>query len=201
MNTCSRHESTGLPGKIHCSTTTAEQLQSQYVASNYSIIYRGLVEMKGKGKQLTYWLSGSQQNKLVNEQALEQLTVEVKELLAKTDFGSKLDGADSSSKAMKTARTTVSSPVPGGMMAAMERAAMETYIEEEVSRRLQESTVSDRMNLDHAEDTGLLREAKMVDDPEQEVPPPEQALVVCPKEKKSGRNRAWRLRKLRLIYV
>jgi Adenylate and Guanylate cyclase catalytic domain len=200
MNTCSRHESTGLPGRVHCSQTTAERLRN---SESYSIMERGMVEMKGKGEQLTYWLRGSQRNKLANEQALKQLDLEVNELLAKTDFD-KFDGVDSYKAAEKAPIMPETSAVPGGFMSAMQRAAVDMYIEEEVSRRLQESTVcEDRMNLDHSEDTGLLREANTIEPEKRQAPACEQAPTnVCLKEKKAGRSkRTWRLRNLRFIYV
>jgi hypothetical protein len=52
----------------------------------FSLVERGLVEMKGKGEQLTYWLSGNEGNNLVNENALKQLDREIQELLAKRTF-------------------------------------------------------------------------------------------------------------------
>jgi len=155
MNTCARHESTGAPGKIHCSKTTAEQLENRNASVKYTVVQRGLVEMKGKGKQLTYWLSGSHQNELVNEAALQQLDIEVKELLAKTDFSNSPDGHPS--KAIE-AKSSLVSP--------MQSKAMDAYIEEEVKRRVREASETTKRNIDHAEDTGLVCEVKN-DRPEQ----------------------------------
>lgn len=92
VNTCSRHESTGEPGKIHCSKTTKVQLElinrRSQGAQLFSMQERGLVDMKGKGEQLTYWVTGTEENDLVKTKALEKLDMEVKALLAKTDFDS-----------------------------------------------------------------------------------------------------------------
>ncbi|PAA72669.1 hypothetical protein BOX15_Mlig001010g1 [Macrostomum lignano] len=55
VNTASRMESNGLPLKIHISATTHELLTD---IGNFVTTVRGEVEMKGKGKQLTYWLHG-----------------------------------------------------------------------------------------------------------------------------------------------
>jgi len=90
VNTTSRHESTGLPGRIHCSQTTRAELK-QSAEGNFLFEKRGLVEMKGKGEVLTYWLEGSKNNELVNEAALQKLEIEVKDLLEKTDFNNTMD--------------------------------------------------------------------------------------------------------------
>uniref|UniRef100_A0AAG5DN07 Guanylate cyclase n=1 Tax=Anopheles atroparvus TaxID=41427 RepID=A0AAG5DN07_ANOAO len=55
VNTASRMESTGLPLKIHCSLQTKEILDS---LGGYQFHERGLVPMKGKGDQRTFWLVG-----------------------------------------------------------------------------------------------------------------------------------------------
>ena len=57
MNTAARHESTGQPGRIQCSASTYELLKEKF---NFE--ERGLVDMKGKGQQRTYWLTGAQAN-------------------------------------------------------------------------------------------------------------------------------------------
>jgi hypothetical protein len=85
VNTTARHESTGEAGKIHCSRVTCEELKKR-APEKFNIVERGLVEMKGKGKQLTYWLSSGECNNLVNESALKQLELEIQDLLAKTNF-------------------------------------------------------------------------------------------------------------------
>lgn len=55
MNTASRMESNGEPLKIHISDTTKNILDK---FGTFDVTERGLVEMKGKGKMLTYWLNG-----------------------------------------------------------------------------------------------------------------------------------------------
>jgi atrial natriuretic peptide receptor A len=55
VNTSSRMESNGLPLRIHVSSTTKEILSKD---SDFRLELRGDVEMKGKGKQTTYWLKG-----------------------------------------------------------------------------------------------------------------------------------------------
>lgn len=57
VNTASRMESTGEPLKIHISQSTKHILDK---FSTFDTTERGLVEMKGKGKMLTYWLNGEQ---------------------------------------------------------------------------------------------------------------------------------------------
>jgi len=149
MNTTSRHESTGAPGKIHCSKVTYEQLKNRRASANYDIVERGLVEMKGKGKQLTYWLTGSDTNELVNKEALEKLDVEVKELLAKTDF------ENTPAKNPSEAKTSKVEDV----VDQLKKKAWEVYIEDEVARRVQEATETVKnAETEHPEDTGLVRE-------------------------------------------
>ncbi|XP_076449001.1 guanylate cyclase 32E-like [Babylonia areolata] len=53
VNTASRMESNGEPLKIHVSGQCKSLLDS---LGGYSLVERGLVSMKGKGEQLTYWL-------------------------------------------------------------------------------------------------------------------------------------------------
>jgi urea ABC transporter urea binding protein len=53
VNVASRMESSGLPGCIQLTTETYERLKDKYRFKR-----RGLTEVKGKGKMITYWLIG-----------------------------------------------------------------------------------------------------------------------------------------------
>ena len=55
VNTASRMESSGLPGRIQLSEQAATLLEG-----SFEIEERGMVEVKGKGKMKTYWLLGHQ---------------------------------------------------------------------------------------------------------------------------------------------
>lgn len=55
VNTASRMESNGEALKIHISHTTKQILDT---FGTFIMTERGEVEMKGKGKMLTYWLDG-----------------------------------------------------------------------------------------------------------------------------------------------
>ncbi|EFA09532.2 Guanylate cyclase 32E-like Protein [Tribolium castaneum] len=55
VNTASRMESTGSPLKIHCSSECKDLLHK---LGGYNLMERGMVSMKGKGEQQTYWLLG-----------------------------------------------------------------------------------------------------------------------------------------------
>ena len=89
VNTTARHESSGLPDMIHCSGSTRTELQQQH-SGLFQVTERGKVEMKGKGQLTTYWLDGHENNSIVNHAALQQLDVEVKNLLSKTNFKTKM---------------------------------------------------------------------------------------------------------------
>ncbi|XP_030376658.1 atrial natriuretic peptide receptor 1 [Scaptodrosophila lebanonensis] len=56
VNTASRMESTGLPGKIHVSSATKEILDK---FGTFELESRGDVELKGKGTVTTYWLNST----------------------------------------------------------------------------------------------------------------------------------------------
>ncbi|KAM6159424.1 guanylate cyclase D-like [Rhynchocyon petersi] len=56
VNTASRMESTGLPYRIHVSRSTVQTLLS--LDEGYKIDIRGQTELKGKGIEETYWLTG-----------------------------------------------------------------------------------------------------------------------------------------------
>jgi adenylate cyclase len=53
VNTASRMESSGAPGRVHISQQTAQLVEGQFEVEE-----RGMVEMKGKGCLRTYWLAG-----------------------------------------------------------------------------------------------------------------------------------------------
>ncbi|XP_060529938.1 guanylate cyclase 32E isoform X2 [Cylas formicarius] len=53
VNTASRMESTGLPLKVHCSKPCRDLLVAM---GGYYLVERGLINLKGKGDQRTYWL-------------------------------------------------------------------------------------------------------------------------------------------------
>ena len=55
VNTASRMESHGEPMKIHCSQATADKIQL-----DFDLEYRGEMEIKGKGKMPTYFITGEQ---------------------------------------------------------------------------------------------------------------------------------------------
>ncbi|KDR09970.1 Guanylate cyclase 32E, partial [Zootermopsis nevadensis] len=55
VNTASRMESTGAPLKVHCSSECKDLLDR---VGGYIVAERGIVRMKGKGDQRTYWLLG-----------------------------------------------------------------------------------------------------------------------------------------------
>ncbi|KAK5856644.1 hypothetical protein PBY51_008227 [Eleginops maclovinus] len=56
VNTASRMESTGLPLRIHASQSTINILQR--TDCNFEYEKRGETYLKGKGKEMTYWLTG-----------------------------------------------------------------------------------------------------------------------------------------------
>ncbi|KAK9890919.1 hypothetical protein WA026_012260 [Henosepilachna vigintioctopunctata] len=55
VNTASRMESTGMPLKIHCSKQCKDRLE---IVGGYHLVERGIVALKGKGDQQTFWLLG-----------------------------------------------------------------------------------------------------------------------------------------------
>ncbi|CAM9192625.1 unnamed protein product, partial [Lampetra fluviatilis] len=58
VNTASRIESTGLPWRIHTSTSTVKILTE--IESGHMFEERGLTELKGRGTEVTYWLIGKE---------------------------------------------------------------------------------------------------------------------------------------------
>ena len=63
VNTASRMESNGEPFKIHMSSSTAKLLQTFLT---FLIEERGELEIKGKGKMVTYWLLGEKEKEITN---------------------------------------------------------------------------------------------------------------------------------------
>lgn len=91
VNTASRHESTGVPGKTQCfSVTYTTKLAHMSEQKYFDFMSRGLVDMKGKGTMATLLLDGATlENKDVNEGALDRLYEEVELVLSKTKFSNK----------------------------------------------------------------------------------------------------------------
>lgn len=83
VNTTSRHESTGEPGRIHCSRECRMELLKA-AKDSFQMKERGLVEMKGKGQLQTFWLEASHNNKYVNKCGLMKLQDEVQQMLHST---------------------------------------------------------------------------------------------------------------------
>ncbi|XP_060589036.1 guanylate cyclase 32E-like isoform X3 [Ruditapes philippinarum] len=59
VNTASRMESTGVPLKIHCSSTITQILRE---LGGYQLTERGYITAKGKGEMLTYFLEGENES-------------------------------------------------------------------------------------------------------------------------------------------
>ena len=83
VNTTSRHESTGEPGKIHCSSVCQKELLRSAL-DDFRFKDRGMIEMKGKGKMQTFFLEASQSNRLVSRRGLKKLEDEVRSMLQAT---------------------------------------------------------------------------------------------------------------------
>ncbi|CAJ1970219.1 unnamed protein product [Cylindrotheca closterium] len=89
VNTASRHESTGLAGKIQCSSVLYDRVErdSKKDSSQYKFRARGLVDMKGKGECYTYWLeSATEENPAANEESLASLSRQVLEILGRNSW-------------------------------------------------------------------------------------------------------------------
>jgi len=83
VNTASRMESNGSPGKIHCSENFAKKLME---GSRHLIESRGDIEVKGKGVMSTYWLRGAQEdNDISSKTSIDKVISAVKELLERQD--------------------------------------------------------------------------------------------------------------------
>ncbi|CAD5234296.1 unnamed protein product [Bursaphelenchus xylophilus] len=65
VNTASRMESTGSPGRIQVSDAFKTGLDQYY--PEFETIQRGEVEIKGKGKMTTYWLEGKRNQDTVSQ--------------------------------------------------------------------------------------------------------------------------------------
>jgi len=79
VNVTARHESTGVPGKIHISETCKDALQEH---EGFQVTERGLIEMKGKGEMRTYFLEVEEEtNRWVSQAALAKLDEEIVLLL------------------------------------------------------------------------------------------------------------------------
>eukprot|EP00980_Cylindrotheca_fusiformis_P018898 scaffold6315_cov116-Cylindrotheca_fusiformis.AAC.9 len=84
VNFTSRHESTGAPDKIHCSSDLFGRLKyiSSSASQQFNFKARGLVDMKGKGEHYTYWLeSATESNQFANPRALQELSEEARQLI------------------------------------------------------------------------------------------------------------------------
>ena len=79
VNTTSRHESTGEPGRIQASSITYGKISHfSEQSGHFRWTPRGLVTMKGKGRMFTYWLDGaSELNPQTGPEALKKLVEEV----------------------------------------------------------------------------------------------------------------------------
>lgn len=78
VNTASRMESNSLKNRIHCSESAAKLLQEQ--DSTIPVKSRGIIEVKGKGKQHTFWINEIEKEKR-SSSILQPLT-EVSELFS-----------------------------------------------------------------------------------------------------------------------
>ncbi|HNH09717.1 MAG TPA: adenylate/guanylate cyclase domain-containing protein, partial [Leptospiraceae bacterium] len=58
VNTASRMESHGMPGKVHCSESVQSRLQDKF-----SFEDRGIIEVKGKGPMHTFFVIGEKNGK------------------------------------------------------------------------------------------------------------------------------------------
>ena len=71
VNTASRMESHGEPGKIHLSSCTADILKT---ISSFQLEQRGQMAVKGKGMMVTYWLVGEDEAIKLEEKTESSLT-------------------------------------------------------------------------------------------------------------------------------
>ncbi|KAK7111475.1 hypothetical protein V1264_011098 [Littorina saxatilis] len=73
VNTASRLETTGESMKIHCSQELKAMLD---MLGGYHLVERGLVDMKGKGKKLTYFLVGEDRSQRMRRISHERMKEE-----------------------------------------------------------------------------------------------------------------------------
>lgn len=77
VNTSSRMESNSEPGRILCTEVSAKLLQIQAPESHFSIVPRGVVNVKGKGEMTTFWVSGCEDSSEARRNATPVLAVDV----------------------------------------------------------------------------------------------------------------------------
>jgi class 3 adenylate cyclase len=68
VNTASRMESHGLPGRIQVTQDTYERLKDDFILEK-----RGAIEIKGKGEMITYFLNGRLREQLPSERRRDRL--------------------------------------------------------------------------------------------------------------------------------
>ena len=87
VNTASRMESNGEPGRIHISEAIARQLID---GGRHVVEERGEIEVKGKGVMRTFWLSGACEatNTVSSLEAISRVVSFARDLVAASyDFG------------------------------------------------------------------------------------------------------------------
>ena len=78
VNIASRMESQGIPGKIQVTSTIYERLKEDYVFDE-----RGIVDVKGKGEELTYFLKGRKSEVSGNGKSISELKSKVDRIMDK----------------------------------------------------------------------------------------------------------------------
>ena len=80
VNTSSRMESNGAPGKIHCSEAFAMKVRE---GGLHTVVERGEIAVKGKGAMRTFWLDGAAEGNFVSSHAaIAEVIARCEELLA-----------------------------------------------------------------------------------------------------------------------
>lgn len=83
INTASRMESNGEPGRIHISGRTAEILKND-PSCKFVVTERGEIQIKGKGLMTTYWIDGAMEdNDVCNQAAVESIQSTLERMLAR----------------------------------------------------------------------------------------------------------------------